>query len=414
MAQTLNVYLGDNAVGVLSLDSRRQFSFQYVQSWLDNKEAMPLSLRLPLQADAFDDDRTRIFFTNLLPESGLRSAIARKLGISEQNDFALLEAIGGECAGAVSLLTDDMTPVTESEYKSLDDAELNALIRDMPERPMLAGESGIRLSLAGAQNKMPVWFDGNRTKIPIKGSPSSHILKPPIAGINHTVENEAFCMELASRQGLPVPLVQILQKEIPLYLVKRYDRKEVASGELQRVHQEDFCQALGFLPEAKYQAEGGPGLADCFEIVRKNSIRPASDISALLNWTIFNALIGNADAHAKNISFLLTENGPELAPFYDLICTAVYPQLAERMAMKIGGENRPNWIIKRKWQAFAVEVGISFRLVQSRLKSASADLPGQAVIVLREYQEVYGDNEIYEEIINVINTNCDKVQRIFS
>ena len=414
MSESLSVYLREDIVGVLHLDTQRRFVFQYNQNWLENDQAIPLSLHLPLQAKAFNDDRARPFFANLLPESEPRRVIARKLGISEQNDFALLEAVGGECAGAVSLLPDDVQADTNPEYRLLTDRELNTLIEEMPNRPMLAGEAGIRLSLAGAQNKLPVYFDGQQVSLPMGGAPSSHILKPPIAGIPHTVENETFCMRMAEQLGLPVPAVQILQKAQPLYLISRYDRESDTRGGLLRIHQEDFCQALGVPPDAKYEVEGGPGLKDCFNLVREHSIQPAADISLLLDWVIFNFFVGNADAHAKNVSLLLTDKGPGLAPFYDLMCTAVYPQLATRMAMKIGNENRPDWIIELRWQTFAEEISVNYRLVQKKLNDVSKTILDMAEQVTNQLQGQYGGCDIYGEIIDVINIRCKKIDRIFN
>ena len=413
MSQSLVVYLRETIVGALHLDTQRRFVFQYDKNWLESNQAIPLSLQLPLQAEAFNDDRTRPFFANLLPESGLRRVIAQKLGLSEQNDFALLEAIGGECAGAVSLLPEDVQPDAHSDYKLLTSGELNRLIEELPNRPMLAGEAGIRLSLAGAQNKLPVYFGDQHISLPIGGASSSHILKPPITGFAHTVENETFCMRMAKQMDLTVPIVQILQQAQPLYLINRYDREPDASGGLRRQHQEDFCQALGVPPDAKYEVEGGPGLKDCFNLVREHSIQPAADIRLLLDWVIFNYFVGNADAHAKNISLLLTDEGPRLAPFYDLMSTAVYPQLATRMAMKIGSENRPEWIIERRWRAFSEEIGVNFRLVQKRLNDVSRTILAEAGQVANQLQEQYGECDIYQAIIGVINDRCQKIDRMF-
>jgi serine/threonine-protein kinase HipA len=139
-------------VGQLSVERSRDFVFTYDAAWLASPTAMPLSLRLPLREEPYQDEAARPFFANLLPESDLRRAIVRRLGLSEQNDFALLEAVGGECAGAVSLLQEGMQPTGNGDYRALRDDELNDLIEELPRRPMLAGEAGIRLSLAGAQN----------------------------------------------------------------------------------------------------------------------------------------------------------------------------------------------------------------------------------------------------------------------
>jgi serine/threonine-protein kinase HipA len=413
MSDSLNVYLGTHKAGRLWLGAGRRFVFQYDPEWLATEGAVPLSLALPLQAEAFDDDRARPFFANLLPESDLRRMIARKLGLSEQNDFALLEAVGGECAGAVSLLSDDNPPVgplgSKSRYRVLDDGGLNALIADLPKRPMLAGEKGIRLSLAGAQNKLPVLFDGKQVGLPMGMAPSSHILKPPIPQYPDSVQNEFFCMQLAFRVGLSVPSVMILHKQQPLYLVERYDRRRLSEGELQRVHQEDFCQALGIPPDQKYEKEGGPSLQQCFTLLRDASVQPLADVRALLQWVIFNYLIGNADAHAKNISLLLTEQGPILAPFYDLMSTAVYPGLAERLAMRIGGEDRPDWVIERRWQRFADEVGIGFKLVRQTLMHMKEQVSEEAQNLAIQFHAEYGDCDVVDRIVGIIEKRKTKL-----
>ena len=402
MSHRLRVYLGTGQVGWLWLDAGRRFAFQYDPQWLANETAIPLSLTLPLRAEPFGDEQARPFFANLLPESDLRRTIARRLGLSEQNDFALLEAVGGECAGAVSLLPEDVTPKTEGRYHPLDDDTLDALIRDLPQRPMLAGEKGFRLSLAGAQDKLPVLFDGERLSLPAGIAPSSHILKPPIAHHPDSVQNEYFCMRLAHRVGLSVPPVTILHARQPLYLVQRYDRQQLPGGRLERVHQEDFCQALGVAPDQKYEKEGGPGLRQCFDLIRDRSIQPLADIKALLQWVIFNYLIGNADAHGKNISLLLTGAGPTLAPFYDLMSTAVYPGLTTRLAMHVGREDRPEWIIGRHWQRFADEAGIDFKLLRQTLLRMQTRVDAEARTLAAQWQAEQGRCEIIERIIGVV------------
>jgi serine/threonine-protein kinase HipA len=409
MSRSLDVYLHTELVGQLALDDDRRMRFQYGAAWLDAPIAVPLSLALPLRAQAFDDVRARPFFANLLPESELRRMIARKLGLSEQNDFALLEAVGGECAGAVSLLPAGKVPQAGEGYRPLNDAELNDLIRDLPRRPMLAGEQGMRLSLAGAQNKLPVFFDGEQISLPINGAPSSHILKPPVERYPDSVFNEAFCMELALRAGLFVPQVTLLAKQQPLYLVERYDRRAGAHG-LQRIHQEDFCQALAIPPDQKYEKEGGPTLQQCFTLLREHSLVPVQDIQSLLKWSVFNYLIGNADAHAKNISLLLTEQGPMLAPFYDLMSTAVYPDLAERIAMRIGGEDRPDWIIKRRWQQFAEDVGIGFKLVRQTLEFMKEQVSAEAQELAQGFlAERQAARPITEQILSLIEERKNKI-----
>ncbi len=415
MSTILNVYLKSEKIGRLQLDDSRRFIFSYDKDWLQLETAIPLSISLPLQQEPFQDDYARPFFSNLLPESELRRVIARKLGLSESNDFALLEAVGGECAGAVSLLPEGTRPTGEQSYRALTDDQLNELVNELPKRPLLAGEEGFRLSLAGAQNKLPVYYQQSGVvSLPIGEAASSHILKPPMEHYSHTVENEAFCMQLASDIGLMVPCVEILHKQESLYLIERYDRVSVDDGQLLRNHQEDFCQALGVAPDQKYEKEGGPGLPQCFTLVREKSILPTQDVSRLLDWVIFNYLIGNADAHAKNISLLLTPQGPQLAPFYDLMCTTIYDGLTDRLAMKIGGKDKPDWIIERYWQVFADDIEVNYKLVRNRLAYMKEALRDVAPATRSTFVEKHGECEIYEEILEIIEARAKKVTTILS
>lgn len=417
MTQGLAVYLNNQHVGRLWLADKRRLVFQYEKDWLDRDDAIPLSISLPLQTEIVDDEVARPFFANLLPEAEQRRLVALNLGVSEGNDFALLDEIGGECAGAVMLLPEGERPAVDGQYQPVDDNELKAIIDDLPKRPMMAGDEGVRLSLAGAQSKLPVYFNKQSGLLSITSgaAPSTHIIKPPISRIQHSVENEAFCMQLAANLGLAVPAAMVLHKHMPLYLVERYDRLiEEASGRIDRLHQEDFCQALAVMPEMKYEKEGGPTLQDCFQVLRDKSIQPTADIKSLLDWVVFNFLIGNADAHAKNISLMLTERGPKLAPFYDLLCTAVYPELNTKMAMTIGGEDRPEWIIARRWEQFARDIGISDKLVKSRLRKMSQQMVEQAHGLKETFFDEHGQCDIIGKIITIIEARARKIATIFA
>lgn len=376
MITALLVRIGDAIVGRLWLDDRKRFCFRYEQEWLKSSK-IPLSVSLPLRAEPYQDDESHPFFANLLPESRIREVIARNLGVSPRNDFGLLERIGGDCAGAVSLLPENAGLEQEpGTYRSVSADELNAIIRDLPRRPLLAGEAGIRLSLAGAQNKLPVFYNGERFHLGYGTAPSNYIIKPAIQNLDGTVENEAFCMALARAVGLDVPVSFIHEHDaIRVFVVKRYDRASAPDG-IGRLHQEDFCQALRISPEYKYETEGGPSLEDCFSLVRRVSVRAGKDVLALLDWVLFNYLIGNSDAHGKNVSLLLLPEGPRLAPFYDLLSTRIYAHfgVAEGMAMRIGGENNPRAIRREHWEKMADEVGIKAGLVTNRLLAMAKKL----------------------------------------
>ena len=368
MITKLVVFIDSAVVGHLWLDEKKFFCFQYHENWLQTS-AIPLSLSLSLRSEPYVADESHAFFANLLPEQKIRQVIARNLGVSPHNDFGLLEKIGGDCAGAVSLYPDGVQSTAEMTYTAVSTQELAHIIKELPQKPFLAGESGFRLSLAGVQNKLPVFYSEGQFALPQGGAPSNTIIKPPIETLDGTVENEAFCMALASAIGLPVPNSFIHDlDDSRIFAIERYDRAESEDG-LKRVHQEDFCQAMGTLPEYKYEHEGGPSFAQCVALLRKVSTKPAKDVMSLLDWLIFNFLIGNSDAHGKNISLLLLPQGPVLAPFYDLLSTRIYAYygLTSDMAMKIGGEVDPDNVTKQNWEALAEDIQISPRYVVPRV-----------------------------------------------
>jgi len=400
--RVLLVYMGMEKVGCLECDDKGRFTFQYDLGWISKDNTPPLSLSLPLREEVYDDESARPFFTNLLPESALREAVARKLGISPRNEFALLTELGGECAGAVSLLPPDIAPVDEGDYLELSDEELHEIVKELPNRPFLAGEEGIRLSLAGAQDKLPVYMKSHRIFIPRGSFPSSHILKPNIKGIDGSVRNEVYCMALAAELGLKIPPVTIKTGLDELYLINRYDRHEDESGHVHRLHQEDFCQAQGLVAETKYESEGGPSLADCFKVLERYSTSPALDRKNLLEWVVFNTLIHNADAHAKNISLLLLPDEIRLAPFYDLLCTKVYEGVSDKLAMKIGRENRPQWIQSRHWERFAEAVEIDSKLVFKTVRDLAGEINLVANKVADVQSETWGEAPVVRKIVQVI------------
>jgi len=260
MTEALDVYLGDSLAGRLTED-RGKLSFAYEKSWITAENFIPLSVTMPPASDTYLDDITRPFFENLLPEGEIRAAIAKLKRVSERNTFGLLGEIGGDCAGAVSLWPIGTTPPRNAGYEPLSDQRLQEVLSEMQQRPLLVIDDEIRLSLAGAQNKLPVYYDDKQLALPKGGAASSHILKPGAPNFEHMTANEHFCMRLASALGLTVPESELLRTNQPLYLIKRYDRFRHADGALHRHHQIDFCQALNFPSHKKYEHEGGPSLS---------------------------------------------------------------------------------------------------------------------------------------------------------
>jgi serine/threonine-protein kinase HipA len=389
MARFLNVFLGLAKVGVLEQDDHGALWFAYDAEWLSLNNATPLSASLPLGPEKFKSRECRPFFAGLLPEEEKRELVARRFGVSERNDFAILEKIGAECAGAVSLLPPGQDPPTgTASYRRIDPDELEEKLQQLPRTPLLAGEDGIRLSLAGAQGKAAVMIREGNYHLPLDGSPSTHILKPESTRLPGLVDNEFFCMRLAAAVGLDVAPVTLGHAgDIHFLQVERFDRLKSDDGIWKRVHQEDFCQALGIPPELKYQTEGGPGLKSCFALVREISSAPIRDVLRLFDAIVFNYVIGNNDAHGKNFSFLYADGEARLAPLYDLVSTAVYPELSGDMAMKVGGEKEAKRLRARHWISFFEEAELGPAMAIQRMRKLSATLQTEARTLGKEIHD---------------------------
>jgi len=376
MNRSLTVWWDGEHVGQLALTEFGEPNFTYVPEWSTRANARPISISLPIREDPFRRRECLPFFEGLLPEEGQRDAVARALGVSRTNEFRLLEELGGDIAGALTLLPDGQTPAefAHDDFPNdpLGDKELLALLEALPNRPMLAGEGRkLRLSLAGAQSKLPVVTVGGRIALPKPGQPTTHILKPSIARYDGTTENEALCMTLARRIGLDVAPVELRVTGQNRYLlIERYDRN-TQDGKVRRVHQEDMCQALGFTSARKYASEGGPIFRDCFGLLRDYATRPAPSVLALLDAAIFNTLIGNADAHGKNFSLLYGASELKLAPLCDLLSTVAYPAIDDRYAMKIGKARTLDEITPASWDRFATDAGIRPAYVKRSVRNVA-------------------------------------------
>lgn len=402
----LIVFLNDMPAGYLIQEQNGVLSFAYTADYVAQHN-MGISLSLPLREEPYTGSIVQAFFSGLLPEEGVRRRLAQYLGVSERNPFALLKAIGGECAGALALYPEGMGPPVHQaiDVEVLDTQKLKEILALLHNRPMLAGDSGLRLSLAGAQDKLAVGFKDGNILLVKGGAPTTHILKPIIEWVKDSAHNELFCMRLAKKVGLLVPEAKLLWVgDMPYYLVARYDRICTEDGTIQRIHQEDMCQATGILPEIKYENEGGPSITTCQQIITSYSAKPAVDQLRLLDMIIFNYLIGNADAHGKNFSLLYHSKKPELAPAYDLLSTAVYPDLSEKMAMKIGGKYNPRDIFLRHWLRLVPETKSAASALTRQLRLLAIKTTETAITVKNEL--------IHEGITSlVINDICFLIQQ---
>jgi serine/threonine-protein kinase HipA len=409
MSRTLSVYFDERLAGKLIQDDGGRLNFLYDSNYLTSQTAFPLSASLPLSDEVYEDAVVRPFFSNLLPDDFARHRVAKLLGVSEKNPFAILEIIGGECAGAISLYPEDQIPAPQKtkDYDFLDEKELHKILLMLTRQPLLAGEKDVRMSLAGAQDKLAVAIIDHKIALTKGTSPTSHILKPPITDIPDSVFNEYFCMLLARKMKLAVSSVEIRWADtLPYLVVERYDR---TPDHRHRLHQEDFCQALSVPPELKYESEGGPSIKDCLDLIERYSIRPAFDKIMFIHTLIFNYLIGNADAHAKNYSFLCQEGKPRLAPAYDLLSTAVYPQLSQKMAMKIGSKYKSEEVMLRHWHQLVPDTQLARNTMEKDLKKFATDLPRKALALSKTLEQKGLSSPMVEAIQATIEKRCRHV-----
>jgi serine/threonine-protein kinase HipA len=363
VANALAVWLHGIAVAVVERE-RERLRLHYTSAALEAWAlGVPLlSLSLPLTSRRYPHGVVRAFLEGLLPEGEPRRALAADLDFRAGDTYGLIRALGRDCAGALVIQPDDEPappqPTTRTA-EPLTDAAIVDLVANLRSAP-LGVNPRVRLSLAGVHEKLLLtrMLDGTWGR-PVDGTPSTHILKPEIAEYPNTVENEAFCMRLAKHLGLSVAVVETTTiNGRRVIIVERYDRMVHADGTVERVHQEDFCQATAIPPEKKYEEDGGPSLRRIAGILQ--GIAGTDSVETLLRAVTINALIGNGDAHGKNFSLLHDAPGAlRLAPLYDLLSTLVYGD--DRLAMYIDNVRRTNHVTADRIVNEAARWGLSRR-----------------------------------------------------
>ncbi|WBX84004.1 type II toxin-antitoxin system HipA family toxin [Sphingosinicella microcystinivorans] len=370
----LPVHYEGRLVATISADAQAT-RLVYDEIWLSSTDSFPVSLAMPIRPEPYDGEQVLPWLMNLLPEGEPLRAMTRALGAAPEDALGLIARTGNDLAGALSIAP--QPPRGEPGYRPPPDADaLERIIEELPARPFLIGEDGVSMSLAGAQEKLPVAVIDGKIAVPINGAPSTHILKPDNPRLPGSVQNEALCMVLARRIGLNVaPVTTGVAGKRSYLLVDRYDRTGNGNN-VHRLHQEDFCQALGRVPAAKYEFNGtgtrGPSIADMFALVRQHMT--ARDINRLLDAVIFNVAIGNVDSHAKNYSILLGPGAPQLAPLYDLTSGLAWANITQNHAQAIGGQRRGRHIYGRHWRRMAEAAGLAARGTIQRAEQVTARL----------------------------------------
>ena len=401
--ESLDVFLLGQRVGTLESD-KGNLIFRYLPEYLHKENAIGISYSLPLQSEPFDATVTSSFFDNILPPAVVRKRLGKVLHLSRHNTFGFLKAIGGDCAGALALYPTGGTESSEASipsFRELSEEEAAQIIMDLPKRPLNIGkEKGFRISGAGAQDKLIACVQKGKILLPLFGAPSTHIIKPPVPAYPESVFNEFFCMRLANAMDIPAPACDILTlKNMPCYCVTRFDR-HIINGQVNRLHQEDFCQLLSINPENKYENEGGPTIPNCFELIRKMHLGAAGQID-FLRRVIFNFLIGNGDAHAKNFSVLYKGKNIQLAPVYDILCTEIYDSLAHETAMSIGGDMAFSRIKRESFARMAQECKIRPELVMLMIDEIVAKITSASISLADKLNQRH-PSSVYAAICRII------------
>ena len=389
MTASVPIWFDDLAVGQVDVASDGSLSLRYAERWLQTTGAFPLSVTMPLRAAPYPSDVISPWLANLLPEEEQLQVLTRSLGLDQADVLAVLAEIGGDTAGALSfgVATDRALWAYRPLISLYDTADprlaLERHFEDLGRRPFLVGEEGVRQSLAGGQKKSALAVlgpdgapvlrlpqEGDVLAIPLNGAPSTLIVKPDNPNLPGITENEVWCLRMAAAIGIETAQATILQSSKRTAIgVLRYDRRVGRSGQLLRLHQEDFAQANGLPPGRKYERGTLPGL-DLKTLLETGRHVSASDALALLDQVILNILVANTDAHAKNYSLILPVGAaPRLAPLYDVSTVLSWPHVVKTYAQAIDGKKRnPDMIAGRHWEAIAREIGYRPTDVKNRVQ----------------------------------------------
>ncbi len=380
MAKKLFVFIEMNGqkvfVGSLAGREYTDVVFQYSSEYLKLRHAMPISVSLPLQQEAFSSEQTRCFFNGLLPEGYTRRCVAAEMNAGDDDYISILENLGRECLGAIQILP-SMDASDDFGYERMTEEQLHAFaIEGASSSATLMIKS--HLSLTGATGKAGLYQDENdgHWYLPVGSAPSTHIVKQSHVRLSQIVANEQLCMITASKLGIRIPQSEILKfgdtdDRNVLFATKRYDRRMdsvIADSDGHkiplRLHQEDFAQALGIQSERKYEKNQEHYLQKMFQLVATKTANPIQTQMELWRIVVFNYLVGNTDNHIKNTSLLYSESleSMELAPAYDLVSTIIYENSTEQMAMSIHGKYDIYEITREDFAAEAQENGLNVKI----------------------------------------------------
>ncbi|WP_076463244.1 type II toxin-antitoxin system HipA family toxin [Actinomyces mediterranea] len=419
MSRCLHGYLAGTPIGTF-IEDRRQISFTYDDAYCASHLSTPLSLSMPMQQRSFKGAVVANWLENLLPESEqTRRRIAQKLGIGSTSAFSLLAHIGHDLAGAIQLLPEGESPSSEGSLTPHTEASIAQRIRELHAGAGLTMHEGDvgRWSLAGQQGKFALALVNGHWMEPGGRAPSTHIFKVGITGLAYSDLAEYATMRAAQLLGLHTAPIRLEHfEDETAVIVTRYDRV-ITEGQVRRLHQEDFCQALGLGPERKYQSDGGPRIRDMSSLLADMS-RPHEDTAELARWHAFNLVAACPDGHAKNLSIILSGRARVLAPFYDLISGLFILSETEvghkaKLALKFGGEYRIGAVSEHHAVKAAKELGVDPHWFVTTIIDYATRLPGAFEVSIDEV-ELYLTAARADALRQRVARRCDDVVRRFS
>ena len=413
----LAVVANRRRLGTLTRSRGGDLSFVYLKQWRQDPDAFPLSLSMPLRADPYPRASVEPWLAGLLPDDeDVLRAWSSRFQVSRRNVFGLLSEVGEDCAGAVQFVRpqrlDEFLDAGPQSVEWLTEEMVGHRLAELRLDPALGRrpDDAGRFSLPGVQPKTALLFEDGRWGLPAGATPTTHILKPQNPRFSGLVENEHLCLRLARAAGLPAASTRIERFGDQLALVvTRYDRRRIGP-EWVRLHQEDFCQALGVPPERKYQNEGGPTVRTMVDLVRAESAQPDEDAQTLARSIMLNWILGATDSHAKNFSLLMGPAGQvRLAPLYDIASFFPYSEDPRRLKLsnRVGGKYRLHDIGRREWERFRTENDLDWDTV-----AACRALAQRVRNVLPEAAAAgpdAGDNRIIEELAERLAKRAEAV-----
>lgn len=417
MTESLAVLLYGQVVGQLErTDPGALPAFRYDEDYVASGR-VPLSLRLPIAQTSYSEPRVEPYLRGLLPENGATlGRWADRLGVAPDDSFAILAEMGWDCPGAVQFCrVDDVEDLLSrgGEYKSVSDADVAERLRELVDEPASWSMPGEHWSLGGQQEKFALTWLGGQWHEAHGSAATTHIIKPGIKVLHHQALVEHLTMAAASDLGVDVAASRIVQFDDQWALVvERFDRIAGRDGGVVRVHQEDFCQALGRLPERKYESRGGPRLTDMAGVVRKWSSHRDDDLMALADFAAINLIAGAPDGHSKNISLLLAHDGHRrIAPLYDLATGLSYDRgsVERSIALSVGGERIFSRIRRKQWEKAAGTLGLDPDLLVGRVRGLAEQYPDAFERAVTNSSDIPGANEVGARTLPALREHCKRL-----